>query len=114
MGKEHEEYVAKTYDWASGKRSRSSGASFHDPVDVTTDVSVIECEATEGKSYRLTLEFWNEVVEKQHTGKVPMLAIRFRDVTTGKHVDLGVMDLDTLSNLQAEVEEYRDEVLRRG
>src|SRR6185503_13418640 len=105
MGKEHEEHVAETYKWASGKRSRSSGASFHDPVDVTTDVSVIECEATENKSYRLTLEFWDEVVQKQHSGKIPMLAIRFRDVTSGKHVDLGVMDLDTISNLQAEVEE---------
>lgn len=114
MGKEHEEHVAATYQWANGKRSRSSGSSFHDPVDVTTDVSVIECEATESKSYRLTLDFWDEVVQKQHTGKIPMLAIRFRDATSGKHVDLGIMDLDMLSNLQAEVEGYRDEAMKRG
>jgi hypothetical protein len=50
MGKEHEEHVVKAFEWANARRSRSSGASFHDPIDVTTEVSVIECEATEKKS----------------------------------------------------------------
>lgn len=113
MGKEHEEAVVESFDWANASRSRSSGASFHDPVDVTTNVSVIECEATEAESYRLTLKFWDEVVQKQHSGKIPILAVRFRDTTGGKHTDLAVLSLHELSALLAEVEEYRDEALNR-
>lgn len=113
MGKEHEEYVVEQFEWANAWRSRSSGASFHAPIDVTCDVSVIECEATENKSYRLTLDFWEEVVQKQHTGKLPMLAIRFRDVQNGKHVDLGVIDLGEVSALLEEVEVYRDKAVKR-
>lgn len=113
MAKEHEEYVAEVYQWAKGKRSRSSGASLHDPIDVTTEVSVIECEATENKSYRLTLDFWDEVVHKQHSGKTPSLAIRFRDTTSNKHVDLAVVSLEELSALQEEVEAYRIVALER-
>lgn len=113
MGKEHEEHVVDVFKWAGARRSRSSGASFHDPIDVTTEVSVIECEATEGKSYRLTLDFWNEVVSKQHSGKSPALAIRFRDPTTSKHVDLAVVSLNELSAIQEELEVYRDDSLNR-
>ena len=111
MGKEHEEHVVDVYSWANAKRSKSSGASFHDPIDVTTDVSVIECEATEAKTYRISIDLWNEVVEKQHTGKTPMLAIRFRNAQGGQHLDLAVVDLDELSALQEEVEAYRDGAL---
>jgi len=114
MGKEHEEHVVKVYEWANARRSRSSGASFHDPIDVTTEVSVIECEATEGKSYRLTLDFWNEIVAKQHSGKTPSLAIRFRDPTTGNHVDLAVVSLNELSAVQEELEAYRVDSLNRN
>lgn len=113
MGKEHEEHVVEVYGWANARRSKSSGASFHDPIDVTTEVSVIECEATEGKSYRLTLDFWNEVIGKQHSGKTPSLAIRFRDPITGKHTDLGVVSLNELSAMQEELEAYRDDSVKR-
>jgi len=111
MGKEHEEAVVSSFSWANAHRSRSSGASFHDPVDVTTEVSVIECEATENKSYSLKESFWEEVKEKQHSGKMPMLAIRFRHPTDGKHTDLGIIDLDNLSALLEELEVYRNESL---
>lgn len=112
MGKEHEEHVVEVYKWADAKRSKSSGASFHDPIDVTTEVSVIECEATEAKSYRLKLEFWEEIFAKQHSGKVPMLAIRFRDPVSGKHTDLAVMDLLEASAMQEELEAYRDDSVK--
>jgi hypothetical protein len=114
MGKEFEEAVVSVYEWAKAWRSRSSGASMHAPIDVTTDVSVIECEATENKSYSLKKEFWDEIVQKQHTGKIPMLAIRFRDPVDGKHIDLAVMDLHDASQLQEEVEVYRDLSLERN
>jgi hypothetical protein len=110
MGKEHEEYVAQIFKWAFGKRSRSSGASFHDPIDVTTEVSVIECEATEKKSYSLKLSFWKEVFNKQHSDRIPMLAIRFRDPTGGKNTDLAVVSLHDLSAMMEELEVYRREV----
>lgn len=113
LGKEHEEYVVKVYEWAGAWRSRSSGASFHAPIDVTTDVSVIECEATEAKSYRLTLDFWKEVFEKQHSGKTPSLAIRLKDPQTNEAVDLAVVDLHELSALQEEVEAYRNQAVQR-
>lgn len=113
MGKEHEEYVAQVYEWANGRRSRSSGASFHDPIDVTTDVSVIECEATENKSYRLTLSFFEEVFAKQHSGRMPVLAIRFRDSVGSNHRDLAVVTLEELSALQEELEAYRDQAVER-
>lgn len=113
MGKEHEEHVVEQFEWANAWRSRSSGASFHAPIDVTADVAVIECEATESKSYRLTLEFWQEIVEKQHSGKLPMLAVRFRDPQNGKHTDLLVMDLGEGSALLEEVEVYRDKAVDR-
>lgn len=109
MGKEHEEHVVDVFSWANARRSRSSGASDHEPIDVTTEVNIIECEATEKKSYSLTLDFWDEVVQKQHSGKMPTLAIRFRDPTSDKHIDLGVIDLDELSALLEELEAYRND-----
>lgn len=113
MGKEHEEHVVEEFEWANAWRSRSSGASFHAPIDVTTDVSVIECEATENKSYSLKLAFWDEIVQKQHSGKQPMLAIRFRDPVNGKHTDLLLMSLGDGSALLEEVEAYREREVRR-
>lgn len=113
MGKEHEEAVVESFEWANGWRSKSSGASFHAPVDVTTDVSVVECEATENKSYSLKLSFWEEVVEKQHSGKMPMLAIRFRDTTSSEHTDLAVMSLAEASALLEELEAHRNESITR-
>jgi hypothetical protein len=114
MGKEHEEAVVEAYSWANSARSKSSGASMHDPIDVTTDVSVVECEATEAKSYTLKLSFWQEIVEKQHSGRMPMLAVRFRDPITKKHTDLAVLELSELSALQEEVEAYREEAILRS
>lgn len=112
MGKEHEDHVAQVYAWASGHRSPSSGASQGD-ADIVTEVSVIECEATENQSYSLKRSFWEEVVGKQHSGKAPRLAIRFRDTTGRKHLDLAVISLDDLAALEEEVEAYRNEAIER-
>jgi hypothetical protein len=113
MGKEHEEAVVEAFAWANARRSKSSGASFHDPIDVTTEVTVTECEATEGKSYSLKLSFWEEIVSKQHSGKMPSLAVRFRDTTGDKHIDLFVMSLADASALLEELEVYRNDSLER-
>lgn len=113
MGKEHEEHVVTEFAWANASRSRSSGASFHDPVDITCDVAVIECEATENKSYSLKLSFWDEVVQKQHSGKMPALAIRFRDAQNSNHTDLAVISLSDLSAMLEELEVYRDKAVER-
>jgi hypothetical protein len=113
QGKEHELHVEGVFEWDNARRSRSSGASFHDPVDITSDSMVIECESTEAKSYRLTLDFWNEVVQKQHTGKIPALAVRFRDPTSNKRVDLMVVELENYAAEREELEAYRTEALKR-
>jgi hypothetical protein len=107
IGREHEDYITSIFDWDSAGRSRSSGASFHDPADITSDNLVIECEATEAASYRLTLEFWREALGKAHTGKLPALAVRFRDSDRGRHTDLVVMDAHDISMILEELEAYR-------
>jgi len=113
MGKEHEESVVEAFAWANARRSRSSGASFHDPIDVTSEVTVTECEATENKSYSLKLSLWEEVVSKQHSGKMPTIAVRFRDPTSDNHIDLFLMSLADASALLEELEAYRNEALDR-
>jgi hypothetical protein len=113
MGREHEEDIVKEFEWDKAHRSRSSGASYHDPVDITTESLVIECECTDSDSYRLTKAFWNEVRGKQHTGKMPALAIRFRDAVHGKHTDLMAISAEDLSSLMEEVETYRTMALER-
>lgn len=114
MGKEHEEAVVDAFAWANARRSRSSGASFHDPIDVTSEVTVTECEATEKESYTLKKSFWREIISKQHSGKMPTLAIRFRNPTGGESVDLLVMSLADGSALLEELEAYRNESLEQG
>jgi hypothetical protein len=42
-----------------------------------------------------------------------MLAVRFRDTTGDKHLDLAVVLLEELAALQEEVEAYRDDAIRR-
>ena len=113
MGKEHEEYIVEVFSWANGRRSRSSGASFHDPVDVTSDVFVTECEATEKKSYSLKLDFWQEIVQKQHSGKLPSLAIRFLERDKQKTTDLMIVEAEQLSAIMEELEAYRNEAIER-
>ena len=114
MAKEHEEFVADLFSWANGRRSRSSGASFHDPIVVTTDVTVTECEATENQSYRLRKDFWKEIIQKQHSGKNPTLAIRFIDKPNQEIIDLMVIDAGELAALYEEVEALRTIAVRRN
>jgi hypothetical protein len=102
MGKEHEEFVVEIFEWDNAHRSKSSGASYHDPIDVSTDTLVMECECTEADSYRLTKKFWQEIVEKQHSGKLPSLGIRFRDPVSGHHIDLCVLYTEDLSAILKE------------
>lgn len=113
MGKDHEEEIVKIFSWANARRSRSSGASFHDPIDVTSDVLVTECEATEKKSYSLKLSFWQEIVQKQHSGKLPSLAVRFLERDKQKTTDLMLVEASQLSAILEELEAYRNEALER-
>jgi hypothetical protein len=111
-GKEHEEYIVSIFDWCEvSRRSKSSGASFHDPIDVTNDVLVMECEATENKSYSLKLDYWREIEGKQHSGKLPSLAVRFTEGE--KHTDLIVMQAEDVSMLFEELEALRTVALKR-
>jgi hypothetical protein len=113
MGKEHEEHIVELLSWDNARRSRSSGASAHDPIDVTSDSLVVECEATENKSYSLKKSFWDEIMRKQHSGKLPALAIRFRD-PHGPNDDLMIMKAADIASLLEEVEAYRKDSLDRG
>ena len=111
MGKEHEEFIARLYSWDKAKRSLSSGASHHAPIDVVSDSMVIECESTESQSYRLRLSFWQEVVDKAYNMKQPTLAIRFRDPDNNHHVDLIVVNAHDHTVDQEQLEAFRKEAL---
>jgi len=113
MGREHEQTVVDAFAWANAWRSTTSGASATQPVDVTSDVMVCECEATDAQSYRLTLKFWREVFQKQQMDKIPMLAVRFRDGGTGRHTDLVVMSLNDASSMMEELEAHRNVAIKR-
>lgn len=93
IGEEHEEFIANILSFDNTKRSRSSGASFHSPIDVVGYNIALECEATEKKSYRFTLDFWEEIKHKAHSGKLPAIAFRFRDVNNPRRsTDLIALD----------------------
>lgn len=88
----HEEYLAEVFP--GGHRSKTSGASFHDPSDVTTDDYCIEAKATESKSTTLKLSDWEGIRAKAKNGKKPMMAYRFRDPLLNTTTDLVLKDLN--------------------
>jgi len=93
MGREYEEDLVGHLAFDNAKRSKSSGASFHDNIDITTEHFVIEAESTEKKSYSVKVSFWEEVRAKAYNNKKPLIAFRFRDVKNPrKSVDLIAMD----------------------
>jgi hypothetical protein len=91
---EHEEHLVEKFSRWNARRSPSSGASFSDPNDVTCDIHVIECKATEGKSISFKLDDWLKIRKKAYDGRTPGMALRFRDPYNGKHIDLMVVELD--------------------
>ena len=88
----HEEFLADSFP--GGHRSKSSGASFTDPSDVTTDDYVIEAKATESKSTTLKLSDWDGIKSKAKNGRRPMIALRFRDPVMNTTTDLIVKDIN--------------------
>lgn len=91
---EHEKYIEKKFAYDIANRSRSSGAFFGDPIDVTSSNYVIECEATEKKSKSFKKDLWFEVRMKSYADKTPLLAIRFADPNPRHQVDLIIMDIE--------------------
>lgn len=91
---EHENFIVKVFSRWNARRSPSSGARFSDPIDVTTDLHVIECKATEGKSISVKLDDWIKNRNKAYNGRRPMMAFRFRDPYNGKHIDLFLVEPD--------------------
>jgi hypothetical protein len=102
----HEEFLADTLP--GGRRSKTSGASWHDPVDVTTDYHVIEAKATENKSITLKLEDWEGIRKKAHGGKIPAMALRFKDPYSMKVIDLLVIEVADELELLEKAWKYDD------
>lgn len=90
----HENYLVKVMARWNARRSSSSGAMFNDPNDVTTDLHVIECKATEGQSLSLKREDWLKIQAKAYNGKGPMMSYRFADPYGDKHIDLVMITLE--------------------
>jgi len=104
---EHENYVAEIFEFDNGRRSPSSGAMWNDDTDVVTDSMVIECEYTEAASYRLERSLFEEAKGKIKRGRMPGVAIRFRDKFSDKHIDLLVIDLNDQAELLAHLRYVR-------
>lgn len=94
ISNEHESFLEKVFAKWNARRSPSSGARFSDPIDVTTDLHVIEAKATEGKSISIKREDWIKNRNKAYNGRMPAMAIRFRDPYNGKHIDLLLVELE--------------------
>lgn len=91
---EHENFLVKRFaDW-NARRSPSSGAMPNDPIDVTSDLHVIEAKATEGKSISVKLDDWLKNRAKAYNGRRPAMAFRFRDPYNGKHIDLFLVEVE--------------------
>lgn len=82
----HENYLADVYP--GGRRSPSSGATWNDPVDVTTDYHVIEAKSTEGESISFKKKDWLAIKDKAEGGRTPAMAFRFKDPYSTKSIDL--------------------------
>lgn len=94
MSVEHEDFIADTFN---GKRERASGASITAPGDVYVPRSrslydenlLIECKVTEGGSITISRKVVLKIIEEASLrGARPMLALRWRDPYTGKHIDV--------------------------
>lgn len=105
LSDEHENYIAKLLGRWNGRRSSSSGAMYNDPNDVTSDLHVIECKATEGQSITLKLDDWLKTRAKAYNGKSPAMAIRFKDFWSGQTVDLIIEEADEWVAKLEELEE---------
>ena len=101
LGTKHEELVVKRLRFDNARRSRSSGASFHDPIDVTSDGFVIECEATEGKSKSIGAPLWEEVKRKAFGGRYPAISIQFEN-DQGKKYTLIAFDIEDIEEILME------------
>ena len=97
--KEHEEFVASKLCFDGASRSKSSGSSFHDPIDITSKFLVIECEYTEKESYRITKKLWKEIRMKAYGLRFPVIAFRFREQYTHQSLDLVTLSLDDFCEL---------------
>lgn len=110
LSDQHEEFIVRSLAAWNARRSSNSGAVANDPNDVTSDIHIIECKATEGKSLSLKLSDWLKNRAKQYGGRTPAMAFRFRDPHTDKSIDLIMLELDEYVWLRSELDALRQEV----
>jgi hypothetical protein len=108
QGRRHEETMVRLLDFDNARRSRSSGASWNDNVDVVGDHFALECESTYNKSYSLKLSFWEEVVAKSTANRIPLLGIEYAYPDQDKSVKLVVMSADDFAELLEIYKMYRE------
>ena len=100
----HEQFLVDTYP--EGHRSKSSGASWHDPIDVTTKYHVIEAKCTEGESISIKKSTWEDIRKRAHDGKDPAIALRFKDPYSNKTIDLIVLEVSDELDIREQAELY--------
>lgn len=99
LAADHESHIAKELSFDNSRRSPSSGAKKHDPIDVTSDHLVIECEFTHKKSYSFSKDLWVEARMKAFNSKRPVIAFQFKDPNPRHQYDLVVLELDFFKEL---------------
>lgn len=78
----------------NGRRTRASGASSHDPGDVITPIEMIEAKVTRGKSISVTKDMWEKIRNEAHTGRKPLIALRWVGENDRPLFDLIVTDVN--------------------
>lgn len=87
--KKQETAVAKSL--RTGRTTINSGATLGQN-DVTADFCEVECKLTAKESFSIKLSDWYKLVDKCHTGKIPMMVIEFE----GRKLSLAAIPLEDL------------------
>lgn len=81
-------------DVLEGRRTRASGASKHDQGDVITLNEVIEAKVTRNGSISVDKATWEKIRNEAHTGRKPLMALRFVDENDNPIYDLIVQEIN--------------------
>ena len=78
--------------YLGGRRTKASGAAKHDPGDVVAEDWLVECKLTRAKTISVKKNDWDKIRDECHTGRSPLMALRFIDENDKPTQDLVVID----------------------
>ena len=96
-------------DVLEGRRTKASGGAKHDPGDVVSVYYLTECKVTRNGSISVSKYTWDKIRNETHSGRDPLMALRFVDENDKSTHDLFVIDKNDLVELLEESFYYRNE-----